>query len=451
MDPISNPTNAASSSGIIADLVAVTRSSAKPGHLRAWLEYSLRFAERAGVALHLQPGETPDAVEAVAAEFGDRVKVRTHQSPFFSNEDSFRGLRELLTRDLKSELVYHCDRDEFIDEASSVHRSARLIREGKGDHAQGWMRCRLAPGCRLYPDDLPTREEFARLAPVRTCIVKAYKGPHLKVWLTKSPDVCMHWKGKNQKRGDKTMAALDHFRWNHNLLDLAKEKAFTYLLRHPNDAKGYTAVMARDALLCLPDFRAAAEREFYPASTAFSNWFDYQDAYRAIAKQMPEGGTFVELGVWHGASLGYFCEFATLLGKPVQAYGVDQFLPAYYLGTPKPGMTQESWAAEVREALAAAAPFCPPTIMVGDTVAKAQEFADGSVSAVWVDAGHTADDVERDLRAWLPKLVRGGIIAGHDYSFATVREGIGRVGLSVRAISRNSWVAVGEEFARLAI
>jgi hypothetical protein len=439
-------------SGLIADLAAVTRSSAKPGHLRAWLEYALRFAERAGVSLHLQPGETADAVEAVAAEFGDRVVVRTHVSPFFSNEDSFRGLRELLTRDLRPELVYHCDRDEFIDEIASVRRSVANIRAGKADHAQGWMRCRLAPGCKLYPDDLRTREEFASLAPVQTCVVKAYHGPHLKVWLTKAPDVCMHWKGKNQKRGDKTMAALDHFRWNHNLLDLAKEKAFTYLMRHPNDAKGHTAVMARDAILCLPDFRRAAEREFYPASSSFSGWFDYDDVYRAIARHLNPQDTFVELGVWHGKSLGYFCEFATLLGKHFNVYGVDQFLPEYYLGTPRGGLTHESWAAEVQASLRRVAPFCPPQIIVGDTVQTARDrFPDDEVSALWVDAGHTADDVERDLRAWLPKLKRGAVLAGHDYSFATVREGIARVGLSVRAISRNSWIAVGDEFASIAM
>ena len=44
-------------------------------------------------------------------------------------------------------------------------------------------------------------------------------------------------------------------------------------------------------------------------------------------------------------------------------------------------------------------------------------FDDESVDFVFVDAGHTRQDVASDLKAWWPKLVAGGVIAGDDWDF----------------------------------
>lgn len=34
---------------------------------------------------------------------------------------------------------------------------------------------------------------------------------------------------------------------------------------------------------------------------------------------------------------------------------------------------------------------------------------------VFIDDGHLSDDVERDIRSWLPLLQPGGLLCGHDY------------------------------------
>jgi len=46
---------------------------------------------------------------------------------------------------------------------------------------------------------------------------------------------------------------------------------------------------------------------------------------------------------------------------------------------------------------------------------SARRFKDASVDLVFIDADHSAEWVERDLRAWLPKVRPGGIVSGHDY------------------------------------
>lgn len=47
--------------------------------------------------------------------------------------------------------------------------------------------------------------------------------------------------------------------------------------------------------------------------------------------------------------------------------------------------------------------------------AGADEFEDNSFDFIYLDADHSYEAVKRDLQAWYPKLISGGVIAGHDY------------------------------------
>lgn len=49
------------------------------------------------------------------------------------------------------------------------------------------------------------------------------------------------------------------------------------------------------------------------------------------------------------------------------------------------------------------------------SVDAAKEFPDNSIDIVFVDGNHTYKAVMQDLKAWYPKLVSGGCMAGHDY------------------------------------
>jgi hypothetical protein len=42
-------------------------------------------------------------------------------------------------------------------------------------------------------------------------------------------------------------------------------------------------------------------------------------------------------------------------------------------------------------------------------------FMDGYFDMVYLDGDHSADAVEADIKAWVPKVKKGGIIGGHDY------------------------------------
>jgi hypothetical protein len=48
----------------------------------------------------------------------------------------------------------------------------------------------------------------------------------------------------------------------------------------------------------------------------------------------------------------------------------------------------------------------------------AKEFEDESIDFVFIDANHTYEFVSKDIAAFLPKMKKGGIMAGHDFNGA---------------------------------
>jgi hypothetical protein len=55
------------------------------------------------------------------------------------------------------------------------------------------------------------------------------------------------------------------------------------------------------------------------------------------------------------------------------------------------------------------------TILRMDSAEAAAQFADRSLSFVYLDGDHSYDGVCRDIQAWAIKLKPNGILAGHDY------------------------------------
>ncbi len=68
-----------------------------------------------------------------------------------------------------------------------------------------------------------------------------------------------------------------------------------------------------------------------------------------------------------------------------------------------------------KEFLIRMAPYRNVNIIQGYSPEAAIRFDEASVDFIYIDGMHTREEVEKDIRAWLPKVRPGGYIAGHDY------------------------------------
>lgn len=137
---------------------------------------------------------------------------------------------------------------------------------------------------------------------------------------------------------------------------------------------------------------------FYKTIPGF---FTFPDFYSWLANQMPldRPSRGVEVGVALGQSVAYLAVELINRGAPCTLDLVDQYT--------------EGTAPVI-------AYLSPVKQIIGDlhkgmSWDAAANYKDQSLDFVFIDAGHTYNDVKKDIDAWLPKIKIGGIIAGHDF------------------------------------
>jgi hypothetical protein len=150
--------------------------------------------------------------------------------------------------------------------------------------------------------------------------------------------------------------------------------------------------------------------------TQFPGFFDFEDLYRRAVKKFVRTGAnviFYELGVFHGRSFSFLAvemknaqELVSDCG--VMLCGVDTF------DWPEEGITSGTEVKLCRELRRRGLERVAYTICEDSAVA-AHDIRDNSVDFVFIDASHDYESVMADITAWLPKVRRGGVLAGHDY------------------------------------
>lgn len=155
-------------------------------------------------------------------------------------------------------------------------------------------------------------------------------------------------------------------------------------------------------------------------------WFDYADLYSAAIELAPANQPthFVEIGSWLGRSAAFMAVEIANSGKNIRFDCVDSWegtgLPGEYDAqndTVKKGLFDQ-----FIENMKPVERFYQ--VERGMSHEVASRYAFKSLDFVFFDAGHSYEAVDNDLRAWLPRMKDGGIIAGHD--FFTSPDGVGK-------------------------
>jgi hypothetical protein len=133
-----------------------------------------------------------------------------------------------------------------------------------------------------------------------------------------------------------------------------------------------------------------------------------------LCKMLPENCVMAELGSFAGESAAQFRQS----GKVAHIICVDMWAGGYASGDEASMSPMETAKAAFDHRMSDPRLLGQCTALRMSTVEAAKNIKDGSLDAIYVDASHVYDDVVADLRAWIPKVKMGGIIAGHDWSLA---------------------------------
>ena len=127
-------------------------------------------------------------------------------------------------------------------------------------------------------------------------------------------------------------------------------------------------------------------------------------------------GTFCEVGCWTGHSTSILAEnnnkvivvdsFKGNPGTPLEDFSKNNDVEKIFISNMK---TLGLWDNII-------------LLLKMDSNEAHNHIEDNSISLLFIDAGHTYKDVKNDLINYIPKVIDGGIICGHDYESYTYDE-----------------------------
>jgi len=164
------------------------------------------------------------------------------------------------------------------------------------------------------------------------------------------------------------------------------------------------------------------------------DWFTYPELYRRMVQEKEDAAHFVEVGSWKGRSAIFMAVEIINSGKKIKFDCVDTWaqvgkdLPAY--------MYKDLYKTFLKN-IKPVANIIKPVKMLSVNAAKLYE--DQSLDFIFIDASHDYNSVCQDIRAWLPKLKKGGVIAGHDYNRSDVFNAVSMFFDKVES-SENCWI-----------
>ncbi len=146
--------------------------------------------------------------------------------------------------------------------------------------------------------------------------------------------------------------------------------------------------------------------------TAIRGFFDFSDVYAKLVERARDGDILVEIGCFLGRSACCWGELIKASRKQLTLLAIDPWPAQFDFGID--GLIEapyETFIANVRQA-----GLTKIVLPLRCESVRAARFIANDLSAVFIDGEHDYDNCLADIRAWLPKVRSGGILAGHDYN-----------------------------------
>lgn len=152
-------------------------------------------------------------------------------------------------------------------------------------------------------------------------------------------------------------------------------------------------------------------------------WFNYESTFLKAVSKFPSGSKFVEIGSWKGSSSAFMCVEIANSNKNIEFYCVDT-----WEGSPEHvpmGFDVSNLFEEFTNNMKPVENFYKPMKM--KSVDAAKHFEDNSLDFIYIDGCHEYECVLEDIKAWLPKIKKDGIFAGHDFDWPGVKKAVDEI------------------------
>ena len=150
------------------------------------------------------------------------------------------------------------------------------------------------------------------------------------------------------------------------------------------------------------------------------NWFNYPDFYSQMVSHFVDGSHFVEVGSWKGRSSAFMAVEIINSNKRIKFDCVDTWEgsaehidPNSFAFNPEILENSDWLYKQFTKNIDPVKEIINPVRKT--SVIASSDYADRSLDFVFIDAGHTYENVKEDITSWFPKIKVGGFIAGHDY------------------------------------
>lgn len=165
------------------------------------------------------------------------------------------------------------------------------------------------------------------------------------------------------------------------------------------------------------------------------DWFNYSEFYKQIVDKFPSGSKFVEVGSWKGKSSAYMAVEIINSGKEIEFYCVDTFEGSVeHQNNQDLSALYEIFKNNMKPVEGHYKDFKMPSLEA------VKQFEDQSLDFVFIDASHEYEDVKNDITAWLLKVKKGGILAGHDYPHPPVAKAVIENNFDNLTIMHSCWI-----------
>ena len=149
-----------------------------------------------------------------------------------------------------------------------------------------------------------------------------------------------------------------------------------------------------------------------PSKSKLSSLFDHitrRKRWHVIADLILQNGfyTFIEVGVEYGQTMNHIITSLHKRVKFGRCIAIDNY-------TAYDHCTQEMQ--DERYKIAKNRLYGKCCLWKYTSQYAASQIEDNSVDIIFIDANHNYNNVKKDIELWYPKVRKGGILIGHDYT-----------------------------------